>query len=405
MPVFENRIVVEITRKLRVFLNVEAGITGLGETIRSVKPRRIPAPAKQGSEPPPDRTEGRKNARREESGGTAAGDGRSTPGEKLKEARQQIAARDRQIAGLRKQLAEQLAANRSSGNEAGGIKPENLIWIFGVARTGSSWLSSMMADIEGYSRWNEPYVGDVFGYAYFIRAWDWQRERSDYILGDAYKETWLGSIRTFVLQGAAARFPEAAAGGYLVVKEPNGSIGAPLLAEALPESRMIFLVRDPRDVVSSLMAAQKKEGWAATETRHVDKGDVSADDDPDEFVRTRAHLYMASLEKARLAYDNHPGPKVAVRYEDIRYDTLDELRRIYAGLGVPAEDEQLRRVAEKHAWENVPEDKKGPDKPRRKAKPGGWREDLTPQQVETVEKIAAPVLEEFYAENGSRAQS
>src|SRR3712207_6981111 len=41
---------------------------------------------------------------------------------------------------------------------------------------------------------------------------------------------------------------------------------------------------------------------------------------------------------------------------------------------------ELARAVEKFAWENIPEEEKGPDKIRRKATPGGWREDLTPQQ-------------------------
>jgi hypothetical protein len=52
---------------------------------------------------------------------------------------------------------------------------------------------------------------------------------------------------------------------------------------------------------------------------------------------------------------------------------------------------------EKNAWENIPEDLKGGGKFFRKASPGGWREDLTPEQAEMVEKITAPVLAEFYA--------
>ncbi|CAN5145551.1 hypothetical protein BH18ACT10_BH18ACT10_16580 [soil metagenome] len=51
---------------------------------------------------------------------------------------------------------------------------------------------------------------------------------------------------------------------------------------------------------------------------------------------------------------------------------------------------------EKHSWENIPEGKNGPDKFYRKASPGGWREDLTPEQVQTVERITASLLEEFY---------
>src|SRR5215211_7613263 len=160
--------------------------------------------------------------------------------------REQLAAKDREISRLRARLAA-----RERRATTGGIPPEQFVWVFGVARTGSSWLGAMMGDLEGHATWDEPYVGDVFGYAYYMRAGEQQRQRKDYILGDAYKEAWIRSVRAFVLGGVDARFPELDENGYLIIKEPNGSVGAPLLIEALPESRMILLVRDPRDVVAS----------------------------------------------------------------------------------------------------------------------------------------------------------
>jgi hypothetical protein len=196
-------------------------------------------------------------------------------------------------------------------------------------------------------------------------------------------------LRTFVLDGAYARFPELGENGYLIVKEPNGSVGAPLLVEALPERRLILLVRDPRDVVASLLAAQKEGSWGAGE-------DPLADADPDEFVRQRARMYNASFGKAWEAHEAHEGRKVAIRYEDLRYDPLGELERVYSSLGIPIEEEQLRRVVEKHAWEKIPEKQKGPDKPRRKARPGGWQDDLTPEQARMVEEITTPIMNEFY---------
>src|SRR5215213_1069485 len=339
MPNLQQHAELNVVRDVRAYLNFEVGITH-GEA--------------------PD---------------LAAGGG---PQDRLRE---QLAARDREISRLR--------ANLVAGDGTGGIPPGHFIWVFGVARTGSSWLGAMMGDLEGHATWYEPYVGDVFGYAYYMRAGEQQRRREDYILGDPYREAWIRSLRTFVLEGADARFPELGENGYLVVKEPNGSVGAPLLVEALPESRVILLVRDPRDVVASLLAAQKVGSWGAGE-------DALADTDPDEFVRQRARMYNASFGKAWEAYEAHRGCKVATRYEDLRHDALGELEKIYSSLVIPIEEEQLRRVVEKYAWENIPERQKGPNKPRRKAKPGGWWEDLTPEQARMVEEITTPILDEFY---------
>jgi hypothetical protein len=336
VPIFKQDFILEVARNLRVFFEVRMGV------VRGA----IPAPG--------------------------AGD------------REQLAARDREISRLRARLAVGDAST-------GGIRPESLIWMFGVARTGSSWLGAMMGDLEGHSMWNEPYVGDLFGYAYYMRGGEQQRQRKDYILGDPYRDAWIRSIRTFVLDGVNMRFYGKPDIRHVVIKEPNGSVGAPLLVEALPESRMILLVRDPRDVVASLLAAQRKGSWGSGEEE-----DSLADADPDEFVRQRARMYIASLGKAWEAYEAHEGRKVAIRYEDLRYDTLGELERIYASLGIPIEGEQLRKVVEKHAWENIPEKQKGPDKPRRKATPGGWQDDLTPEQARMVEEITIPLMNEFY---------
>jgi hypothetical protein len=61
------------------------------------------------------------------------------------------------------------------------------------------------------------------------------------------------------------------------------------------------------------------------------------------------------------------------------------------------DERELARVIEKYSWENIPKDKKGAGKIRRKASPGGWREDLTPKQIEIIEKETAQILDQFYA--------
>jgi hypothetical protein len=54
------------------------------------------------------------------------------------------------------------------------------------------------------------------------------------------------------LDGAGAKFPEVTGpDDHLAIKEPGGSVRASLLVEALPESRMILSVREPRGVVAS----------------------------------------------------------------------------------------------------------------------------------------------------------
>jgi len=157
MPNLQQHAELNVARDVRAYLNLEVGITR-GE---------VPDLAVGGE--PPDRL------------------------------REQLAAKDREISRLRASLA--------AGEGTCGIPPGHFIWVFGVARTGSSWLGAMMGDLDDHATWYEPYVGDVFGYAYYMRAGEQQRSREDYILGDPHREAWIRSLRTFVLEGANARFP------------------------------------------------------------------------------------------------------------------------------------------------------------------------------------------------------
>ncbi|MDQ3182321.1 MAG: sulfotransferase domain-containing protein, partial [Actinomycetota bacterium] len=76
--------------------------------------------------------------------------------------------------------------------------------------------------------------------------------------------------------------------------------------------------------------------------------------------------------------------------------TLGTMKRIYSALQMPVDESELARSVEKNSWENIPEEEKGEGKFHRKAKPGGWREDLTPEQAEIVEGVAGPLLRELY---------
>ena len=282
------------------------------------------------------------------------------------------------------------------GAAPGGVRPENIVWIFASGRSGTTWLRDMMKDMEGYWAWEEPWVGALFGRFYNGSGAN-QLKASNFILGEPYRETWLRCIRNFVLEGAMARFPKMKGSDYLVIKEPNGSEGAPLLVEALPESRMIFLVRDPRDVAASLLDGAREGHWLYERNQTADwKRHSTADKRPDEFIKAPANEYMRKVGKAKEAYEAHKGPKVLVKYEELNVDPLGTLKRIYSTLGLSANEKEIERVVEKHSWENISKRKKGEGKFYRKATPGGWREDLTPRQAQIVEEITAPLLKEFY---------
>lgn len=332
-------------------------------------------------------------------------------GEELRNARQRLEEASKRIKRLRQQLArknrkiEELQDGAESDNGERGVSPKNIVWIIGSPRTGSTWLGNMLAGIKGCRVWQEPFFGVILSFRDNIANQGWASSTS-FLFGDPNKPIWLSYMRRLFLAVGRERF---GAPKYLVVKEPNGSMGARLILEAFPESKLVFLVRDPRDVVASLLDAAKPGSWygyeryeaaAAAARFEPETGSFAFAQPPaeEEYVEHLARDVAASFAAARDAFEAHNGYKILVRYEDLRADTLGTMKKICSTLGLTADEGRLVQAVEKRSWENLPAEKKGQGKANRKATPGGWREELTPEQARVVERTNDFVLREFYPE-------
>ncbi|TCJ20693.1 glycosyltransferase [Rubrobacter taiwanensis] len=278
----------------------------------------------------------------------------------------------------------------ASGRES-HLSEEQFVWIFGSPRTGSTWLSRIVQEQPDQSLWFEPYVGALFGQFYERLKNDERLLNSrPFILGEPYREEWLRAIRTFILDGAEVRFPKLKRDQFLFVKEPNGSIGAPLIMESMPNSRLVFLIRDSRDVVASRLDAMREGSWSRSNQDYSTPKKLKA------ATRRMAEQYRQVVSLVKEAYDKHPGRKALVRYEDLRRDTFGTLKAMYRDLGIAVDDERLQVAIEKHSWERIPPEEKGTGKFFRKGCIGGWKEDLSDEQVRIIEEVTGHLLSEFY---------
>jgi hypothetical protein len=97
----------------------------------------------------------------------------------LRRGRRWIAGKYREIP-----LRASWLRRRFHGATAGGVRPENIVWIFGSGRSGSTWLRSMMGDPSQHLVWEEPMVGQLFG-NFHRRAEKANLERPDFVMADA----------------------------------------------------------------------------------------------------------------------------------------------------------------------------------------------------------------------------
>jgi hypothetical protein len=180
---------------------------------------------------------------------------------------------------------------------------------------------------------------------------------------------------------------------WVVIKEPNGSHAADTIVSLLPRSRVLFLLRDGRDVVDSLVDAMLgSESWWAERTRQLGRP-------PQErlaFVAQNSHLWVRRTMASQRAFELLPEEqRLLVRYEEMLSDTPTQLRRIFDWLGLELKDKNLEAIVKRQAFESAPKDRRGPGRPMRAATPGLWRENLTEDEQRTMDEIMGAKLAEL----------
>ena len=92
------------------------------------------------------------------------------------------------------------------------------------------------------------------------------------------------------------------------------------------------------------------------------------------------------MDTVMKCYDSHSKEnKMMLTYEKLRYDTLEELKRIYEFVGIRINEDQLNKIVEKSKFENIPEDQKGDGQFKRFATPGKWKENFSDEEYDILD--------------------
>jgi hypothetical protein len=332
--------------------------------------------------------------------------------------------------------AVRLRIRRSAESEAGlPFDPDELesqlVWIFGSPRTGSTWLleqlchplrpddskspgfaggqrsdshpiDALPVNEFGVSLHIAPALGDpidVDGRLMPATLNNYLGDKPAYLFARDYEPVWrpavrrLVLVRLFAIQAMAGRAGmRLAASPTMFIKDVNGSHAADLVMSMFPRSRLLFLIRDGRDVVDSRMHAVREGGWLAQQVEAQFKGDQERL----QWVRKAMREWACGIDVTTAAYQAHPRRlRRMVRYEDLLEDPTTCIRSLFKWLGLPREPERVERLVAAHAFSALPAERRGPLSRQRAARPGLWRENLTEAEQAAAAEIMGSRLVEL----------
>jgi hypothetical protein len=284
---------------------------------------------------------------------------------------------------------------------------KSLTWIVGSPRSGTTWLAGLLSRFPNIGYVNEPLIGLHLGVVFDQviaappkagpaaggRIYDLINlvGEDDYFFNDKHRHVWEPALRNMLL----VRFREQMyqrglqpGRSCMLLKEPHGSEGTDLLGATLPQSRILLLVRDGRDVVDSELDSIAPGAWSsyAVSTEALDA------DERHRLIEAQAMRWVLRSRVAQQAYGRHAESlRLMVRYEDLLADTEAYVRRIVDWLGLPRPAE-LADVVAATKFSALPRERTGPGQFARAASPGLWRERFTDEEKETLARIMGEQL-------------
>ncbi len=305
----------------------------------------------------------------------------------------------------------------------------SLVWIMGSPRTGSTWLLRLLCHPWGVGRTPtgidrsrfRPRGGDVVpvnesylphhlgpmreplplpepGSQTSLLLNDTRTGDPAYFFSDEYRDAWREPLRRLALERLGAQRRRAGiehelSDPLVLIKEPNGSHAADLVADLLPASRLIFLLRDGRDVVDSMIDADSEGGWR---TRTEGVTPLRSPEQRLTAVRRQSQLWlMRTLATERARARLAPESSIEVRYESLLADGERELARLDEWLGLDRTPRQLRNAVRSQRFGSLRNRLRGRRKGIRAASPGLWRENLSEPEHEAMDQIIGPKLREL----------
>ena len=271
------------------------------------------------------------------------------------------------------------------GLVAGG-RLDRPIFIIGAPRSGTSILFSVLRSSPQVAHWpgeaHEVWEADHHP---ALRGWD----SNVLVASDATPRTSSRIAREFFLVAGARK--------RLIDKTPRNALRVPFVDAIFPDARYVFLMREGRDNVNSLINA-----WRTPRYRTYRMDDPHSipgvdphwwkfvlypgwrDDSAGPLERVCARQWAASNEHALDALGRLPGARsTTIRYEELVERPEAEIGRVLAFLELPPDAAVMSKAA---ALNRTPINVVTP--PER----GKWRRE-NPKEIEAIAPLIAPTME------------
>lgn len=269
------------------------------------------------------------------------------------------------------------------------------VFIVGCPRSGTTWLQLLLSRHPCVVTVPETQIF-AFYLARLKKQWDYEHGADRVAaMGQAglsrvlSQERFDGLCRKMaksVLDTIAAQKPQAT---HLVEKSPSNALHASWIQRLFPKARFLHMIRDPRDTVASLLAANRTWGSDWTPNNPINA----------------ARKWCRHVRGAQRIGRDTPAVYREVRYEALSAAPARELEGVASWLGLSWDRRECEAVVEQHEFSKLKKEKdheqlpipaeRSPAEFFRRGQVGGWADDLPRGHVKIVETVCAELMDEL----------